>query len=281
MRIPKRKIKHISINFSTLSQWDTCNAKAYFAQLLRRQAKSLPKTESLSRDVGTCVHAALEAHYKGLDVAEAIDKAHTQLGLPSQGKGCIAHIDLMVEDYLLKIKEYKPFLVEKTLEVEITDQISFRGTVDLVVERGDELMLVDHKTTSDLTRYLKPKVPFSYQFSMYLYILQNLYENVSNEFLVHGLQTNPKRTRTVEYKGKRTKGELAELKDWAIGRTNQIIRAFEYGVIHPSLGDACVMYNKVCEFAPICTNSKEYEKVLDKDYKTLEEYHGFSIEWED
>lgn len=277
-----RIVKHLTVTNSILEAWVKCPRKAYLSYLQPKQVTGGSQPSTLALDIGTCVHAALEAHYRGNSIGDAINDTHARLGLPEEGKGCIAHIDVMVNDYLKSVPALNVFAVEERVEMPIDDKVNFAGTLDLVVEEEDgSLTLVDHKTTSDLYKYLRPKVDFSHQFTAYRELLSHKYPDrkINEDVYIHGIQTaiakgRPK-PKTFIYKTIRDDFMTQEWYDWARHWSGQIVEALELkSEIVANMGNVCIEYNSVCPFADYCRG-------IEADLETtVSDYKGGSVVWE-
>lgn len=282
------QIKRANLNYSLLSSWSKCNRRAYLSTIRNLRHKPGEGQEDRTAiNIGICVHAALEAHYTGEDIAKAVDETHAKLGLPKEGKGCIEHIDDMVSNYLQKVDMpgYKTFIAEEVLEMPLEGRLYVRGTPDLVLEKDGVLYPVDFKTKSNTYRYLtQSMIDISWQFTTYRNLIKYNYPDykVSDTFMVHGIQTQVGRPYISKLTTKRDEHKDAQWKSLFIYLGNQIINALEKNEIHPTgMGEQCHSYNRECEFYKICnTPSRALEEMIKQYYEEGPEYKGFTIEWD-
>lgn len=278
------KIKTFAINNSLINEWIACPRRAHlsYIQSLEPKSDEIPANK-IGMHLGTCVHRVIEAYYRDEDVREAIDKAHAELRLPEEGRGCIAHVDRIMEEYIngASIGTAKPFLIEGVMELPLNDDgLSFRGTLDLVVEEEDgSLTLVDHKTTSNLY-YLKPRIPFSYQFTGYLELLRRNYPDrvINNTVIVHALQSSLKTVKFKQYETVRTQWDIDQWYDWVTywGELIKDTLANDKDIV-ANMGDACTAYGHICPFASLCLNPGEDATETLSNMNKKEGYTGFII----
>lgn len=253
------KVKEFHINNSLIQAWIKCPRRAFLSYIQPQSVKEGTSLPMIGADIGTCVHAALAAYYNNENIGKAIEESHSKLGLPEEGKGCIAHIDKIVSHYLKRFKDdnRRPVLVEETLTMPLSTErgIYFRGTIDLALENDDKsITLVDHKTGSNVYQYVKPIVPFNYQFTGYQALYQyNNPDKIIDGFEVHAIGSNPNKTVTTVYETSRDDDDIEQWKEWVLYWANEIIDCIEEKKpIVANMGEACVSYNTVCPFARFC-----------------------------
>lgn len=273
------QIEHLAVNNSLINSWIACPRRAFFEYV----QKKMPVGTSINKlgaNIGTCVHAALEAHYTGKDIGKTIDQVHSDLDLPNDGRGSLKHIDSIVELYLQLLGcDRKVFLAEKVLEMPVGDRLSFRGTLDLVLEESDgSLTLIDHKTSSNLYMYLKPRIPFDYQFTGYYALLCAAYPDrkVNNEIEVHGMQSKGK-PKVIRYKTQRDQAQVDDWLDWVNYWGYEIMASLENKKdVVANKGAACVSYGSVCPYANLCLDpAQDFNQSLLESIN--DGYEGFRL----
>lgn len=278
------KYKKIKINNSLADEFRKCPAKANFKYILELSKSGVPTKGTpltLGADIGTVFHSGMEAYHQGEDIGKVVDAMHTQLELPEEGRGCLEHIDLMLTKAMEKWPPGSPFLIEEVLEKPLSRKADGRGRIDLCEKHSGKIVLVDYKTSSNITQYVEKKLPFSNQFSVYLGLLQEHYENVSLDFIVRACQSHEKYVRVKEYQGSRTQEQINAALDWLRITGEEILDNVNKGHFIANRGDRCFDYNRVCQYNDICSQPDRLisDFIKGKEYFiNNSDYDGFILE---
>jgi hypothetical protein len=158
------KVKHITLSNSSYDEWKKCPYSFYKTYLTApRTSEEQPNKPALAK--GSYLHAKLAPLY-GCPVPQSI---------PSLSRDDQEHLDEVLALYMQYVYpddiDWKPLLVEEKLTIQINDQFSYMGTPDLVQINGDKVRLVDHKSTSSLSRYLMGVADNNNQLTGYAFLL--------------------------------------------------------------------------------------------------------------
>lgn len=154
-----------TVSPSRMASFNHCQRQHHYGYVEKLQKK--PSTSDIALDVGTLVHAALEAHYKG-----------SLYPIPQDG----GEVSLKAE---AAMNAYLPFAglndrwevvdVEKTFEIPIEDKPGwiFTGRLDMPVKIEGELWVVDHKTGSQ--HWSAERINLEAQLKLYTIAASELY----------------------------------------------------------------------------------------------------------
>ena len=158
--------QELVLSKSSIDVWSSCHRKYMYAYLYR-----IPGGTNLDMAVGTAVHAAAEAHWKGKDPEEALAVAMAgELALipgliPIEAAGAVAVALGLWQTYLAKIVPtfpVPPTIIERDFLISVNG-VLVSGRIDVATEGPDEVR--DTKTTSTPSKV----TPERHQLGMTLY----------------------------------------------------------------------------------------------------------------
>lgn len=157
-------------------KWDLSYVKGYS-----------PSEESSNLYVGSLVHAGLQVHYEGGDLAEWIGLAEAQ-GISESEDGTLSKDDelalIMLEGYLQWLEEtgidagdLVPEWVERRIELPLGNiegrDVVLHGTVDWTArDPFGQLWLLDHKTVAAFGALVDRRMQLSFQLLTYAWMLR-------------------------------------------------------------------------------------------------------------
>lgn len=271
----------LHVNNSLIKEYINCPRKAYLSYISPSSVDGSPLSSNLGASIGSCIHECLEVFFSGGDLQSSLSTIHTKYKLPEEGRGCLPHIESILSQYLESSKDffsqYEPFATELTLEKPLTDELTFRGTLDMILEHKEtkELVALDFKTGSDPYRYTLQSLPFSQQFVGYHELVSHNFPDhkVSSDFLVHGIPTSLTKTKSGAKSPYFWSVDITEhaRKEW-----QEYVLYYGY-LIHNMItdglvpvgnkGEACVAYNSRCDFADYCLGKVGQLKSVESDYQ--------------
>ena len=146
MNAPHR-VSHVSA--SQISTFRECPRKWYFDKIVR-----LPRTSTSATELGSRVHAVLEAYLRG--EVESIDTSDEVGQIAASGLGYLPPVSSVLE-------------IERSLEGDMAlddAPVPVQGYVDVIDARSNEIL--DHKTTSS-QRYIKTQKELRDNVQMIMY----------------------------------------------------------------------------------------------------------------
>ena len=238
MNAPHR-VPHVSA--SQISAFRECPRKWYFDKIVK-----LPRTSTSATELGSRVHAVLEAYLRG--EVESIDT--------SDEVGQIAASGL----------EYLPSIATSVLEVELSLEddmplddapVPVKGFVDLIdVQRGE---IIDHKTSSN-KRYTKTQKELreNVQLMMYAAAYFRRFPQESHVTLTHiyyGTRTRWSKKVSVKVSREHVETQWTAIKE-TITQMIEVSRADHAGDA-PTCYDACDNYGG-CPYRGQCFRAPSY-----------------------
>ena len=296
-----KKIKHIYLNYSTFDLWQTCQSKLAFSQIERLELISIKKTNGLNAaQKGTLVHKCLDAAAKlgdwedtFEDICDSQEYSLPLSELKLHQSGSKEHLRSLLKAYMHKwswpSQTIQVLQSEVRLEAPITPWLTAVGTIDSIIKEGDEMKLMDHKTTSGLYRWLLPSIDASDQFTLYL-LLANANGFMVNSMIVDGICTDKTALETqnglfARIETARTDEQIQNFKERFTNVALDIKRAFETGRFQPRMGKTYNDFGTLCSYYQIYTNPTKTisENVKANSFKkrAKNEEESFKIIWED
>lgn len=277
----KRLLMILHVNNSLIKEYINCPRKAYFSYIHPSSVDGASLPSNLGALIGSCIHECLEVFFTGGDLQSSLSTLHSKYKLPEEGRGCLPHIESVLSQYLASSKDffsqYEPFASELTLEKPMTDNLTFRGTVDMILEHKEtkELFVLDFKTGSDPYRYTLKSLPFAQQFVGYYALVSHCFPDrvVNNKFLVHAIPTALTKSKSGAkspyfWDVTITDHALEEWQEYVLYYGYLIHNMIEDGLIPVgNKGEACVAYNTRCAFAEYCLGNSKKLIPVESDYQ--------------
>ena len=256
-----------------------------------------PKTEKISANYGTCIHAGVGAYYgnQGLSLEERIClaiKAFTeeweQYGHQGTEKysllGGVETLKAYCTAYQRDSFDFIPELIECSQSLEMPNGTVLIGRIDRVARTGDSVTVVDTKTTSmSFTDYYFRQYENCFQISAYYYIVNTILSGAVDCAVIDCIKvpySTGKSRKTgepvenfVRRSFMRTPLQLAEFVNTYNTITGEILEALASGkdaAKFPQCPTACSNYGG-CEYLPVCkygfshpTVKLDFEEVEDE-----------------
>ena len=141
------EFKHVSA--SQIKTYKDCPRKWYFQKIV-----GLPTPSTASTDLGKEVHSVIEAWLRdGIEIPNSPIGEIAKAGLPL--------LPPRTEDLSIELALHEDLPI-KTSPVDIV------GYIDVIHKNGDEITIIDHKTTSS-KKYTKKSVELSYDIQLNIY----------------------------------------------------------------------------------------------------------------
>lgn len=165
------------LSYSSMNEIIGCEHKYALRKVLEAEPDSDYSKETDAMDLGTVVHACLEAckhdltGFKYVDVVEQIKEFPETLEPSKHGPlvwSMLRHYKDLHEDAGLQAAE---------VELELTLPKEFKGFVDLVLDdqEGGGVWITDLKTAASISRFLKSRLPNDPQLNLYAYYFQKMF----------------------------------------------------------------------------------------------------------
>jgi len=178
---------------------DSLNCLAYFK--LRHIEGIVPEEPSLPLIFGSAIHAGLAAYYQGQgfkDICRAFDQVWLEGSRGRKDAKRNAARGLAILNAYLKRYAKEPFdilVVEESFIVPV-DDLALVGIIDLVAKMGNQIIVIDHKTSSSLSPFywLPYTTGADYQGAGYLYAVSTLMAAKANTFVPNVLLVHTEKT---------------------------------------------------------------------------------------
>ena len=138
------------------------------------------------------------------------------------------------------------------LHPESGDPFVYAGRLDQLGRLGGMPVVLDDKTTSQFRSTWAPSLSFRAQFIGYVFAIQRLVDPACDTLIARQTAiraTGPEhREALVQY----PKHVVRRWLETTRNTLDLLVRAYATGRFAPTLGDACVAWSRLCEFAPLC-----------------------------
>lgn len=237
----------------------TCFAQdCEFYYMLKYEHCIVPNRIEPATQFGKGIHAMVDKMFEKKSLAESIEAFRELVPMDLDDKRTVALGELITRDYYLKY-ENQPFdeivSIEGWKEIEIDDFV-FGGKIDKVIKWHLGTMAFDTKTTSKyLSQYVKT-FDIKHQFTGYIAVCREHYENVSGllvdcVFVPRPLKTKATETafdRVITY---RNESEIDEWRRFVIKTVGDIRQAQKSG-FYRQFDNYCDAWNRECEYKQLC-----------------------------
>lgn len=296
-----RKVVHMFVDFSTIQDFYRCK-RAFYARSIERLTTKVEKDESLTASFrGTLVHKCLDALHSGQDWRGTfvldIAPGAAITDIPPTRSGSISHLMKLVTNYIdhyggAQDKDFDVIGTEQTLQMPLSNRVTFQGTVDKIVKLREtgELAILDHKTSSSLKRYKLPEVAISDQFTGYLALAQANGIKTS-KMIVDGISTALEALTTgqglfIRFDTERTPEQITDFRTRMTLATNEMINFIETNELFaetislPTPG--CNAFNETCQFHDLCSayGTTRANMLKNSFVPASSTWKNFSVVWE-
>lgn len=277
----------IFIDNSTLERFTKC-ARSFEYYAVKRRCGGGTR---IALNFGTAVHAALEARYKGLPLADQVATGHAALaGIeipPEEHRNATFLTDVLnkYDAYCLVNDDFEPIKVDSTPFVEhsfalplgsvagrdgIRYNVVYTGKIDLLVKHNGRIMPVDHKTTSMFGPSFFDEFVNSSQPHGYAWAASQLLNQPIDGYIINAIVVRkPTRTGTaIDFARQPYFIEPGRVTEWRENTLWLIQRAVNDWLngMFPMETCWCVGRYGKCEYFDVCTVQKEgREKVLNSN----------------
>ena len=237
MNAPHR-VSHVSA--SQISTFRECPRKWYFDKIVR-----LPRTSTSATELGSRVHAVLEAYLRG--EVESIDTSDEVGQIAASGLGYLPPVSSVLE-------------IERSLEGDMAlddAPVPVQGYVDVIDARSNEIL--DHKTTSS-QRYIKTQKELRDNVQMIMYATAYLrrFPQESHVTLTHiyyGTKKRWSKKVSVKVSREHVESQWSAIKE-TITQMIEVSRADNAGDA-PTCYEACDNYGG-CPYRGQCFRAPSY-----------------------
>jgi len=142
-------------------------------------------------------------------------------------------------------------------------KIIYGGLIDKILLHDDNIICMDHKTSTWESQYLVPSHQLSNQFIGYVWATQQIPEYTSCEnFIADILLISPKNDSFYRSELNINTNVINEWKQGITTTCNQIIQLY-YADFFPMYGkDACTSWNRLCPYFDICGASHDFRSTV-------------------
>jgi len=232
------RVSHVSA--SQISTFRECPRKWYFDKIVR-----LPRTSTSATELGSRVHAVLEAYLRG--EVESIDTSDEVGQIAASGLGYLPPVSSVLE-------------IERSLEGDMAlddAPVPVQGYVDVIDARSNEIL--DHKTTSS-QRYIKTQKELRDNVQMIMYATAYLrrFPQESHVTLTHiyyGTKKRWSKKVSVKVSREHVEAQWTAIKE-TIMQMIEVSRADHAGDAPPCY-DACDNYGG-CPYRGQCFRAPSY-----------------------
>ncbi len=241
----------------------TCFAQeCEFKYMLKYEHCIVPNRIEAATQFGKGIHSMVDAMFEKRPLEEGITAFKTLVPENLDDKRTVALGELITRDYYSRYAN-QPFdeivSIEGWKEIEINDFI-VGGKIDKVVKWHLGTMAFDTKTTSKYLAQYTKTFDIKHQFTGYITICKEHYENVSGllvdcVFVPRPLKTKPPETsfdRVIVY---RNENEIDEWRKFVIKTVETIRWARETG-FYRKFDNDCDSWNRECPYKQLCELSR-------------------------
>ena len=247
---------------------------------------------------GSLIHACIDAAAERKDWFKTFNE---MLALPEYSaieqlkpnqSGSRHHLHELLGKYMRKYTlpddiDFKFLHSEVKLSKPMLPWLTAVGTLDKIGLRPDgSQVIIDHKTSTQLSRFLEPSVAISDQFSLYT-ILARANGYAIENFIVDGICTDKTaydkdENLFVRYETSRSEERLKDFETNFIKIAERIKFALESDSFIPNRGKACNDFGKKCAFYDICAaQSAEIQlNIINNSFTSKPESATFKVIWE-
>jgi len=270
-------MNHFSV--SSLKTFARCPREFHYRYDLGLE--SLEK--GLDLEFGLFTHFYLQTRFAGFDFKDSIGAAQVNTPLSDYW---LAIAKVVLEEYenLQDIgAHYQPEVVEGSFELTI-GKYRYKGTIDLLANRGGEYVLVDHKTTKskDLSAFMDYRT-FDPQLQLYAYACEHFFKKPVRKMYYNVIRRPLLKQKNIEHFPQflerirdniQSGGYFAEipvetndlLQYQAICDLNEYADMIEMGH-RPRNAASCRSFGRACDFVPVCSGEVENPELASDLYQ--------------
>jgi len=228
-----------------------------------------------------CATEAFISRASALSHLDAQDKRSLHNGVWILGEYFRTFID---DPYVVYRDETGAPMVEKYLELEIYDSptlnIQIHGQIDVILQNlaNGQILVCDHKTSSQVGMDFYNRLKPNHQYTGYLYLAQQCLGLNTEQILVNCLQVKPK-PKTTRGQGPhfprqitvRTKEDIEEYKAAVIFYVTSYLQCLESGFFPIGSVDSCAMWGG-CQYLKVCSSPNMIkENIISMEYNIAED----------
>lgn len=292
-----KKVSHIYLDYSSYSEYLKCPRKFVWSLVEGLEPNRIEDPSQAAFFKGTVIHECIDAEYSGGDwrgkFHDLLLPEYSIHSIPGYRSGSVSHLELILERYMDYYNcpddnEYVITATEQRFEMPLAPWLTWVGTVDKVaISRADEKMvIIDHKTSSSLSRFMEPTIAVSDQFTGYLALAQ-ANGLVTDTLVIDGISTAKKALDEnvglfCRYTTHRTDSDIEEFKTRALKVATRIKEDIETGEWISNQPAACNLFNSRCQFYDACaTSGSARANLIRNDFrKTSSPWKNFTVQWE-
>jgi len=242
-----------------------CPRKFYFRVLRGLE----PKEESPAIRFGKAIHEALHCWYAERDEAKAVASL-TSLpsSLTAGGRLSKEQAETIVREYIARYRDEPliPIALEHSFELEMGCGKKLAGRMDAVVRWGQQIYVLEHKTSSSIGLFLFNNLRPHTQFDGYCLACRALFGRCDG-VIVNAISTAASpRERFLRHLSARTEEELKAYRQSFKWWTDLIEKCKEEGV-WPTNSSRCGLYGR-CIYWELCVYG-ENQKLIDAKFKEV------------
>lgn len=278
----QKKSSPLVLRNSTISQWFSCQKKFYWSQIRRlvpRNQEIIPYLND-----GSLTHEGLKVYHHPLN-SEKLPEERLDLALEEIKKqanlsgGETDMAEKLLRGYVERYPSdtFKVISVEQKVSFPVCENILFRGTADMLVREGKDLVLYEHKTTGTLSGNLVVHYARSPQIMGYIYSLQQALKEDITYFVLNFL-VKLKLPKFERYKYPINKSFLDTWRRWIERVGKDILTAMETDTWRENRYACFPFIGRECPYAPLCTHTEDTEKLISMLYTVRDSEEGGSNE---
>jgi hypothetical protein len=277
---PRLDVKKIvKINSSSLELINQCLRKAEYA-LVDHVRKDDEKPALV---FGQAIHEALKIFYStpipqrslAAVLAHFRASASSLKSLPPSDKRTITNGEAILKNYFqvysndpwVILKDQHGYICEREFEFDLLTrdsiQIKYFGTIDAVFQNQEtqEVVVVDHKTTSTMGDSFYGKASPNHQFTGYLLAAEKALNLKPASLMMNGIQVAKTMHGLSRTFTRRTLSDYEEFKEMVFDKTKTFMSALETKRFPMAGYPTCVMWGG-CGYKTVCETQKEHRKSM-------------------
>lgn len=246
----------------------------------RHERHIVPAAPRLPLAYGIGVHATLAEHYRGKTAGlslKAFEDVWEREVVPFENdmteedpkRNPVRWAEVFMlyrQHYANDANDFKVLFVESPFFLPLTEDLAVCGVIDLVIEYLNQKMVMDHKTTWELSQRFFASFNPNHQFSCYLLGATELLEEPVTTLFVNCIKSDPRQMapEKIFQRVPTTRSEYQHgfMKEELIGWWN-VVRMCRDTNNWPRDDDRCQRWPGGCEYHPLCTDIQtDYRKII-------------------
>jgi len=241
---------------TSLSRFIQCPTYGYYKYILGIQKKKELTSTNTNIAFGQLIHHALEVYGREKNLDTAVKSLYANplvQNLSSTGKKNILTADILVRKETMFLKTMDIVAVEKPFEFRLGENY-WIGRWDAVIKNNGLNYVMEYKTTGSNDFQIRP----NNQLISYYVGAREYFENVGGVY-VNVMQADDQAIQTFFVRP--TPDEVQEWKEETLWLMKEIANYINLN-IYPKNERTCHIYNRACEYLPLCTSFGKVREAL-------------------